>query len=57
MRCGIEGSTPGPWIGVCWNPECGHEYVKWLNYEEWRKANPITAPAGTPSDPDPNPQP
>jgi len=31
---GMPGLTP------C--PKCGHLYVKWMNYEEWRRDNPIT---------------
>ena len=38
LDCGHEyEDEPGP--TAC--PECGHIYVEWVNYGEWRKNNPI----------------
>lgn len=35
LKCGYKWEgEPGP----CVCPICGHEYVKWVNYKEWRKA-------------------
>lgn len=37
LNCGYEyEDEPGPTI--C--RKCGHFYIKWVNYEEWRKATP-----------------
>ena len=39
LGCNYEyEGEPGP--TEC--PKCDHLYVKWVNYEEWRKNNPIT---------------
>ena len=36
LKCGYEWEQQ-PQIVDC--PICDHNYVKWLNYEEWRKEN------------------
>jgi len=38
LGCGYEyEDKPGP--TTC--PQCKHFWIKWLNYEEWRKKHPI----------------
>ena len=34
-RCNFLEETPNHKSGVCVN--CGHDYVQWLNYHEWRE--------------------
>jgi len=37
LKCGFEFcGNPGPTICKA----CGYNYVKWINYETWRKINP-----------------